>query len=196
MARGNVANALLFEGDTRSLIENAVGGAGDDRLAGNVAENRLVGGRGDDVLIGRGGDDLLNAGGRNDALFGGRGADRLSGGSGDDMLQGGQGTDSLTGGAGADVFVFDRLSGGKARNKADQITDFEIGIDKILIEPAGSAEFELALSGMANSAGPSIATRGVGTDTLVRVDFDGDGSPDLLIRVTGVNGLGVADFLL
>ena len=29
-ARGNVANALLFEGNTASLIENAIGGAGGD----------------------------------------------------------------------------------------------------------------------------------------------------------------------
>jgi serralysin len=50
MARGNVANALLFGGDTRSLIENAVGGAGNDTLIANQAVNRLTGGAGSDVF--------------------------------------------------------------------------------------------------------------------------------------------------
>src|ERR1041385_1892512 len=31
-APGNIANALLFNGDTRSLIENAIGGSGNDAL--------------------------------------------------------------------------------------------------------------------------------------------------------------------
>lgn len=48
MARGNVANALLYENDVRSLIENAVGGAGNDTLIANQAMNRLTGGGGAD----------------------------------------------------------------------------------------------------------------------------------------------------
>ena len=35
-ARGNIFNALQYQGDARSLIENATGGAGDDRLTGNA----------------------------------------------------------------------------------------------------------------------------------------------------------------
>jgi Ca2+-binding RTX toxin-like protein len=50
MARGNVANALLFSGDTRSLIENAIGGSGNDVLIANQAVNRLTGGGGADVF--------------------------------------------------------------------------------------------------------------------------------------------------
>jgi len=49
-ARGNVANALLHNGDTRSLIENAVGGSSGDVLIGNQAVNRLTGGSGDDLF--------------------------------------------------------------------------------------------------------------------------------------------------
>jgi serralysin len=41
LARGNVYNALLHEGNTASLVENAVGGAGADTLSGNVAANWL-----------------------------------------------------------------------------------------------------------------------------------------------------------
>ncbi|MFL6277077.1 MAG: hypothetical protein ACJ74G_17980 [Blastocatellia bacterium] len=49
-ARGNIFNALQYEGDSRSLIENVVGGAGNDRLTGNSAANTLKGGAGKDVL--------------------------------------------------------------------------------------------------------------------------------------------------
>ena len=52
-ARGNVANALLFNGDTRSLIENAVGGSGNDTLIANQAANNLTGGAGADTFAWR-----------------------------------------------------------------------------------------------------------------------------------------------
>lgn len=61
-AIGNIANALLFEGDTRSLVENAIGGSGDDILLGNVLDNVLVGGLGNDWLRGEAGSDLLLGG--------------------------------------------------------------------------------------------------------------------------------------
>jgi serralysin len=44
LARGNVANALLYANDTRSLIEDAIGGKGSDTLIGNAANNFLAGG--------------------------------------------------------------------------------------------------------------------------------------------------------
>ncbi|MGO4706535.1 M10 family metallopeptidase [Microvirga sp. 2MCAF38] len=65
-AKGNVYNALQYQADSRSLIENAKGGSGNDVLSGNAAANHLYG----------------NAG--NDTLFGGAGADTLEGGSGSD----------------------------------------------------------------------------------------------------------------
>ena len=36
-ARGNIFNALQYEGDRRSLIENARGGSGNDQIVGNAA---------------------------------------------------------------------------------------------------------------------------------------------------------------
>jgi hypothetical protein len=67
VARGNVANALLFDGNTASLIENAIGGAGNDTLVGNQADNVLTGGAGADLLDGGAGNDT--------AVFSGRQAD-------------------------------------------------------------------------------------------------------------------------
>lgn len=46
-----------------TVVENAVGGAGDDVLRGNDAANRLTGGGGDDVLRGGGGSDVFVFGG-------------------------------------------------------------------------------------------------------------------------------------
>lgn len=67
-ARGNIFNALLYRGDGRSLIENATGGTGDDRICGNAGGNRLVGGDGDDRLAGFASGDML-VGGRGDDVF-------------------------------------------------------------------------------------------------------------------------------
>lgn len=75
LAVGNIANALLYQGDLRSLIENAEGGSGNDRIVGNVAANTLWGNAGSDTLIGGDGGDLL---------YGGSGGDRLEGGNGVD----------------------------------------------------------------------------------------------------------------
>ncbi len=65
-ARGNIFNALLYQGNVASLIENVKAGSGNDTIIGNEADNTLWG----------------NAG--NDTLDGGVGADTLIGGTGDD----------------------------------------------------------------------------------------------------------------
>jgi subtilisin-like proprotein convertase family protein len=77
-----------------AVMADAVGGDGDDALAGTDAANTLVGGRGDDTITGRGGDDTISAG------------------AGADTIAGGAGSDAIDGGAGWDVAVFDALWGG------------------------------------------------------------------------------------
>ena len=57
------------------IIENAVGGAGSDRITGNDQNNRLDGGAGDDTLNGGNGDDVLIGGAGNDTIDGGAGID-------------------------------------------------------------------------------------------------------------------------
>ena len=59
MARGNVFNALQYNNDPRSLIENAIGGAGNDVIVGNAADNRLEGHGGNDQLFGNDGNDAF-----------------------------------------------------------------------------------------------------------------------------------------
>ncbi|ESQ88927.1 hypothetical protein ABAC460_14190 [Asticcacaulis sp. AC460] len=91
---GNLANALLYQNDTRSLIENANGGSGNDFLFGNLANN---------TLRGNGGNDQILSGDGNDSLFGGTGNDSLSAAVGDDSLSGEGGNDSLDGATGNDT---------------------------------------------------------------------------------------------
>ena len=51
IADGNIANSLLYNGDLRSLIENAIGSSGNDVLIGNQANNVLDGGAGNDTVV-------------------------------------------------------------------------------------------------------------------------------------------------
>lgn len=85
------------------VIENAVGGNGDNRMIGNAADNRLVGRAGDDWITGGWGDDRL---------VGANGSDKLVGDAGDDLLLGGRDADRLIGGAGMDRAVYAGAPGG------------------------------------------------------------------------------------
>ncbi|CAA2105877.1 Serralysin B [Methylobacterium bullatum] len=110
-AAGNIANALLYNGDSRSLIERAIGGSGDDSILGNIAANLLIGGAGNDSLSGKEGNDTLKGGSGNDALDGGAGNDTLDGGKDADALAGGLGNDTYivrTGDAGG-ASPYDRI---------------------------------------------------------------------------------------
>jgi hypothetical protein len=57
IAAGNIANALLFNNNTQSLIEAAYGGSGNDTIVGNQTNNTLRGNGGNDALNGDAGTD-------------------------------------------------------------------------------------------------------------------------------------------
>ena len=71
-----VGNVVIARG---TVIENAIGGAGNDQLRGNGANNILTGNGGSDVLTGAGGSDTLRGGEGTDTLTGGEGADTFAG---------------------------------------------------------------------------------------------------------------------
>ncbi len=136
LAHGNIAIAR------GAVIENAIGGSGNDTLIGNAVNNNLNGGGGDDTLDGGAGADIASylnaagavtvslaiAGAQNtgaagidtlisiEALEGGNFADTLTGDAGGNRLDGLGGDDMLDGGAGNDVLVggggADTLDGG------------------------------------------------------------------------------------
>ncbi|WP_244623124.1 M10 family metallopeptidase C-terminal domain-containing protein [Bradyrhizobium sp. MOS001] len=61
-ASGNVYNAYLYNGDARSYIDDAIGGAGNDTIVGNAIANVLSGGAGNDTITGGGGNDTIIGG--------------------------------------------------------------------------------------------------------------------------------------
>ena len=104
------SNTADAAGDTYDSVENLVGTAQADVLAGDTGANAIFGNLGDDQLSGLGGNDTLN------------------GGYGNDRLDGGDGDDDLIGGTGQDVFVFHGIFG------SDRINDFDPRVDAIEIE--------------------------------------------------------------
>ncbi|WP_428670097.1 M10 family metallopeptidase C-terminal domain-containing protein [Reyranella sp.] len=166
-ARGNIFNALQFNGDLRSLIENALGGSGNDKITGNVAANDLRGNAGADTVSGLDG---------NDTLFGGDGNDKLDGGNGNDLLEGGLGADTLIGGLGNDTFV---LADG-----ADSVTDsggIDVVTSTISRSLAALASIEnLTLIGSANVEGTGNALANLLTGNTGKNTLDGKAGADTM----------------
>jgi serralysin len=174
-ARGQVANALLFQGDTRSLIENAIGGAGDDSITGNQAANLLEGRLGNDTLRGLAGIDLLK---------GAEGNDTLEGGDGDDVLDGGAGNDTLDGGAGTDIADYTAATSGVAVDLAmagaqntlaagfDTLAGIEVVLGTGFADTLSGDGFDNTLVGglgpdiLRGRGGADVLKGGAGDDTL------------------------------
>lgn len=90
-------------------------------LTGNAEDNALSGNNADNILIGL------------------DGADNLRGRDGEDTINGGADNDILRGGADADRFIF------AAGDGADQIIDFELGLDTIDLSATGLSFGDLAI---------------------------------------------------
>jgi serralysin len=179
-ARGNVFNAFMFNNNSKSLIENAVGGTGNDTISGNLADNLLDGGGGNDDILG-----LIG----NDTLVGGTGEDELFGGNGNDTLNGGAGADLLNGGADFNTAVYASPGG-----------------DTVTITPVGNpANGRWDVTGPAQAAGDILAHIGAfkfgnGNDNITLNNRDGattlwingSGGND---TITGSNGVTDKDFI-
>ena len=74
-AKGNVYNALLYQGDLRSAIANLITGTGNDTLIGNDRDNKLMAGAGNDIIVAGGGDDTISGGPGADTIHSGRASD-------------------------------------------------------------------------------------------------------------------------
>ncbi|WP_343714249.1 M10 family metallopeptidase C-terminal domain-containing protein [Inquilinus sp.] len=170
-ARGNIFNALQYNGDSRSLIENANGGSGNDTIQGNAADNTLNGNGGADTIHGNNGNDTVNGGDGNDVLFGDSGIDVVNGGAGDDWIEGGFSKDTINGGDGNDTFY---------------VRDGEFGDDTT----GGAGVDTLDLSNY-SSRGSSVNLAG-GTYDFV-ASF---GGPYTISGVENVNGTQLVDTII
>jgi len=184
-ARGNIANALLYQNNPASLIENAIGGSGDDDITGNAANN---------------------------SLFGGAGKDTIHGGLGNDTLDGGTGADLLVGGMGNDIFYVDDF--GDQVVEGPWFGGIDTAYASINYVLAGNVE-ALVLTGNAsigtgnylnNSISGTVASNlidgGAGQDSLAGLGGDdtfvfqaGEAGGDVVIDFEG-NGNGAGDSLM
>ncbi len=96
----------------KTIIENAIGGKGDDTLIGNPFDNNLIGGDGNDLFYGGDGNDLFYGGDGNDLFYGGSGNDVIYGELGNDVLYGDDGDDMLI-----DYYGANMLDGGKGNDR-------------------------------------------------------------------------------
>ncbi|WP_149537538.1 M10 family metallopeptidase [Siccirubricoccus phaeus] len=166
-ARGNVFNALLYQGNTASLIEDAIGGAGDDTLSGNEIGNHLRGGAGNDSLAGLEG---------NDTLEGGAGRNTLEGGAGNDLY--------ILAGSGDVVTEF----GNAGIDTVEIAGSYALGANLETLRLTGDGDFTGIGNALANAltgnAGNNSLSGGAGEDTLA----GGEGA-DRLEGGTGLDRL-------
>jgi len=180
LATGNIANALLYNDDPRSLIENAWGGSGADTIKGNTGANTLKGFAGSDKLYGRSGDDVL------------------VGGSGNDKIYGQSGRDVMYGGDGADIFAFLYL-GDSLTAARDSIRDFKHKQDHIdlrSIDANTLAGGNQAFTYIGKSAFTGTAGQLRFSGYELSADVNGDGVADFMVHMTGVTSLVKSDFYL
>lgn len=208
---------LATQIETLRLLNFAITGIGNtssNTVVGNGADNRLYGLAGTDNMLGAEGDDLLGGGDGNDTLQGGDGDDWLRGAAGNDSLIGGGdndtligaiGADTLTGSTGSDRFVFLRQSdSGVAVATSDLIKDFVrgqdvidlFGIDARTTNAIPNDAFTLiGTAAFSNVAGQLRYSSAAGVTTL-QMDVNGNGTADMILRLTGTLVLTAQDFVL
>ena len=195
-ARGHVFNALQFEGDSRSLIENATGGSGNDSIIGNSANNVLSGGislsfvlgsSGDDSLYGYKGDDTLYGGDQNDIIYG---DDTLNGEHDKNYLFGDFNEDGKI-----DVFtktgrdwriLSEKTSPWQYINRSSQpITDLRFGNfdgnGNTDVFTKFGQDWKVSYDG--TSGWQKINSSGVALESLKFGDFDGNGKTDVFTKI-------------
>lgn len=114
-------------------------------------------------------------------LQGGSGIDALTGGAGNDTLVGGAGRDLLTGGDGADRFVYTQVL-----DAGDRITDFQPGLDRLVVGPLLAS---IGYAGTDPLADGMLGIVAQGGRTYATFDVDGSagaGAARPLVELVGV----------
>ncbi|MEP9376244.1 DUF4114 domain-containing protein [Aquabacter sp. CN5-332] len=181
-AQGNIYNALLYNGDQRSLVSSVITGVGSDTIVGNEADNTIS----------------ANAG--NDTIFGGRGNDTISGGAGADLVQFDAGSNVLR----------DQLADLNGDVVMDLGVNNRVDIQGILLAHSSLAVTTTADSTLITTHGSSFELRGNfsggdfmaaargGADShteLSYVNFLPTLSEGVSVNLAAVNGIANAPFL-
>ena len=161
-APGNIANALLYQGSLRSLIENAIGGSGNDHMVGNQLDNTLTGNAGNDWLDGGTGHDTLIGGTGDDTYFVDSSGDVIveNAGEGNDTVVAGF-SYSLVGTQLENIALTGTGNFSATGNDADNILAGNSGLNK-LTGGLGNDTYVIQ-----NSGDIIVEAAGAGTDTVV-----------------------------
>jgi Ca2+-binding RTX toxin-like protein len=173
--KGNDEYAVDDKGD--KIVEAA--GGGQDQVLSSISytlganlEGLYLSNPGT-IGIGNGLDNFVEGQAGNQTLYGMAGKDTIEGGVGDDLLFAGLGDDELRANVGADTLV-----GGAGKDRftavasagfvADDIMDFEMGLDRIDLTGVLTGHTGLNLADY-------VKTAVVDGSTIVSIDFDGAG---------------------
>jgi Ca2+-binding RTX toxin-like protein len=187
----NLASDVAFggdaDGDDLNSIENLMGSAYEDRLAGDDGANTLTGLDGNDTLKGFGGQD---------SLYGGEGADDLFGGAGIDTMDGGNGSDDYFVDEAGDVIV--EWSGKGTLDRVYSSVSYTLGagVNVEWLETnsvAGSSNINLTGNEIGNAlrgnAGNNVLNGAGGADAMSGLAGDDhyfiDNSSDMVVEAVG-----------
>jgi Ca2+-binding RTX toxin-like protein len=175
---GVAGSGAANEGDkVMPSVENALGGSGNDTIAGSTLANVLDGGPGGDTLLGGAGNDTLRGGAGANSLFGEDGDDRFDQGStplGADSMAGGPGVDTVDYGARSNplLIVMDG-STASGESEGDRISGDVEGLiggsdDDSITGNAADNQLEGrgGVDALFGLAGDDVLDGGAGTDAL------------------------------
>jgi Ca2+-binding RTX toxin-like protein len=160
--------------DVLSDVENIIGSAFNDAIAGDDSNNILKGEAGNDSVSGGDGNDTLSGGVGNDTLKGDAGFDRILGGLGNDSIDGGVITDRINY-TDSNVVDYSEASGSIVVNLALGTSSGADGIDSLAnINMAVGSRFndtligssELVFEKFEGGLGDDVLDGGAVTDTL------------------------------
>ncbi|MBT8167129.1 CHRD domain-containing protein, partial [Falsiruegeria litorea] len=184
MARGHIFNAMQYNNDSRSLIESAIGGSGNDSIVGNDGNNALNGGSGDDTILGGEGNDTITDGLPSGGGASTQGNDIINAGAGNDIVRVNYvfGTGSYNGGADTDTLDIrgdnTAFIGGNAIDLgAASWTSWGSTFSQFEHLTAGSGAHDIT-----GSSGNNQILAGGGNDTI-----RGEGGIDLLFGQGGID---------
>jgi Ca2+-binding RTX toxin-like protein len=167
-----------------SIIENAVGGSGDDHIYGNDYNNTLTGNGGADVIKGLGGNDVIYGNAGIDSLYGDDGSDTITD-SGENTVYGGAGND----------YIINTFVGGGTWDGGDDVDTIDLSNDNfsanINLSAASFTAFGATFSNFENATGTQ------GNDTITgSADANvlkGAGGNDTIVGGSGIDTLSGGD---